>query len=171
MMADKESRGQILSIEIMLTFSFFLASVMIFMVAWNAISLSYQEEAEERQLESSLIGISDMAVMSQGYPVDWEVGARENASAFGLAISRGILSPQKLSALQSLNSSYDRLREGMGAGSAELYMEVEGEAGRLYEFGRPLPSGPRFHSASAERLAVLEGSLVKVKVHLWRERQ
>lgn len=168
-----QSKGQILSLEVIVTFSFFLAAILIFIVSWNAIFATYQQEAALRQMQTSLVGISDMLVMSPGDPADWEVNAMGSASSFGLATTRGILSRQKIIALQSLNSSYDSMRESMGAGISNLYIEVGTTSGvALYSFGRPFdPSDRDIYSASADRLALLDGQLVKVRVQLWRSKR
>ena len=162
--------GQIFSLEIMMTFSFFLAAVLIFMASWNSISASYAREAKLRGMQTSLLGISDMFVMSQGDPRNWEIGSMENSSAFGLASYRGVLSPQKLAALQSLNASYAQVKESMGAGQADIYIAVyNANGGMLYSFGLPvgtLQAGTI--TAGIQRLAMLDGSLVKVNIQLWR---
>lgn len=166
----KSRRGQIFSLEVMVTFSFFLAALLIFMASWNAISASYAREAALRGMQVSLLGISDMFVMSQGDPQNWEIGALENASAFGFASYRGVLSSQKLSKLQALNASYAKVKESMGAGQADIYIEVDSTGGgMLYNFGVPHGAlGAGAITTSAQRLAMLDGSLVKVNVQLWR---
>jgi len=161
-----------LSLEVIITFSFFLAAMLVFMATWEAISASYYREARQRDMQTSLIGISDMLVLSPGDPANWETGALGNANAFGAAASRGTLSSQKLAALQSLNSSYDKVREGMGAGASDVFISVEDTAGTaLYRFGNPCPpAGSALDSASIERLAILEGEIVKLKVQVWRNK-
>ena len=166
------SKGQILSLEVIVAFSFFLAAMLVFLASWNAMFASYYREATMRQMETSLIGISDMLVMSPGEPADWEFGALENASSFGLAVSRNSLSSQKLSALQSLNSSYDKVRESMGAGASQLYIGVKDTSGNvLYGFGDQYdPADTGIISVSTDRLALLDGELVKVTVQVWRSK-
>ncbi|MCK9202577.1 MAG: hypothetical protein M0P42_15735 [Gallionella sp.] len=170
--ATVNAKGQILSLEVIIAFSFFLAAMLIFLASWNSMFAAYYREAAMRQMETSLVGISDMLVMSPGEPADWEFSALENASSFGLAASRNSLSLQKLSALQSLNSSYDKVREGMGAGASQLYIAVKGEnGGVIYSFGNPYdPIDPDIYSVSADRLALLDGQLVKVTVQVWRKK-
>ena len=166
------SKGQILSLEIIVTFSFFLAAMLIFMASWNAMTAAYAQETVLRQLQTSVLGISDMLVMSPGEPADWEFSAMENASSFGLASSRNVLSRQKVAGLQSLNSSYDTVRQNMGAGASQVYVEVDDEHGSmLYNFGNPYdPHSLSVYSASANRLALLDGALVKVNVEVWRSK-
>lgn len=170
--ATAGAKGQILSLEVIVAFSFFLAAMLIFLASWNSMFATYYREATMRQMQTSLVGISDMLVMSPGEPADWEFSVLENASSFGLAASRNSLSVQKLSALQSLNSSYDKVRESMGAGASQIYIAVkDGNGGVIYAFGNPYdPLNPDIISTSADRLALLDGTLVKVTVQVWRSK-
>lgn len=166
------SRGQLLSSEVVLAMCLFLGALIAFMLAWNTISASYAQEQAQRQMQSALVGISDMAVLSPGDPADWEVSSQAGANAFGLAQSPGVLSAQKLAALQALNSSYDDVREKMGAGPLELYIEVGDSAGApRYGFGKPANlSDSGVDSLSVERLALLGGSPATLWVQVWRRK-
>lgn len=165
--------GQVLSSEIVLAFSLFMFALLVFLLAWGLISNSYAQENYDRQMQGALMGISDTAILSPGDPADWEITALQDANSFGLAQSRGVLSPQKLSALQSLNSShYDTVRERMGAGRFELYIEAQSQGGTVgYRFGKPADlSDSAVYSASVERLALLGGEPTVLKVQLWRNK-
>ncbi len=167
-------KGQILSTEIILALSLFMGSIVVFILAWGYISSSYFSEQADRQMQVALIGISDAAVLTPGDPADWETNARENASSFGFASSRNIISAQKLSALQSLNTSYyDRVRERMGAGRFELYLEVRDTAGNsLYRFGKQAGISTNSTAAlSIDRLALLNDSLATLRIQLWRNKR
>lgn len=167
----KHSRGQLFSTEIIISFSLFLAAILVFIFVWNSIFSSYAEEQSDRRMEVSLLGISDMAMLSPGDPQDWEGTAMENASAFGLATSRNVLSEKKLYAMQSLfASNYTMMRERMGAGGYGLYIEVDGSGGTvLYDFGQAAdPANGSISQATSDRLAILNGNVVNVKVQVWR---
>jgi hypothetical protein len=163
--------GQLLSTEIILALSLFLVAMLVFVLAWNYISFSYSSEQADRQMQSSLIGVSDSLVLSPGSPADWEYSSGANASSFGLASSRNVLSAAKLSALQSLNATdYDNVRERMGAGKFDLYVEASNPGGPvLYNFGHPADlSSSSVSAVVSQRLATLGGSVVVLKVELWR---
>ena len=165
--------GQVLSSEIVLAFSLFVFALLVFLAAWSTISNSYAQENYDRQMQGALMGISDVAILTPGDPADWEITALQDANSFGLAQSRGVLSPQKLSVLQSLNSSYyDTVRERMGAGMFELYIEARAPGGAVgCRFGNPANlSDSAVSSASVERLALLGGEPTILKVQLWRNR-
>ncbi len=166
-----KSKGQILSTEIILALSLFMGSIVVFILAWGYMSSSYFSEQADRQMQVALVGISDAAVLTPGDPADWDIAAKENASSFGVASSRNVLSAQKLSTLQSLNTSYyDRVRERMGAGRFELYLEVRDTDGNsLYRFGKQADLSDNSTAAlSVDRLALLNGSLATLRAQLWR---
>ena len=124
-------------------------------------------------MQGALISISDSAVLSPGNPADWEYTSLQNASSYGFASSRNVLSSQKLGSLQALNSSYyDTVRERMGAGRFELSISVVDSGGStLYSFGKAPDAGNEtVSSASAERLALLDDGVVTLKVQLWRRK-
>ena len=161
-------RGQILSTELVLAFSIFLVAMLVFVAAWDYIIYTYGFEQDERQMQSALISVSDAMVLSPGYPYDWEFSAGANASSIGLASSENVLSPYKLSALQSLNSSYDTLRERMGAGRYNVYVEAMLPNGTvLYRFGNAAAPDAA-SSTGAERLALMNDTITILKVQLWR---
>lgn len=167
---SRASRGQIISAELVIASSIFLASLAVFLLAWNSIFFSYSEEKADQQMQLALLGISDTLVLSPGQPADWESGAMQNASAIGLADSKSVLSEAKLAALESLNSSYyTQVKESMGAGALDVFIRVSLGSEELYSFGRPADlSASSVSAASVDRLAMLNGSVADVKVQLWR---
>lgn len=166
-------KGQMLSTEILLALSIFLVSMGVFMLSWNAISSSYQQQQADSQMESALLSVSDTLVLSPGNPSDWETSALSNASLIGIASARNVLSPAKAAALQSLNStSYDAARGRLGAGRFDLFIAITGQSGAtLYSFGREANPGNESISAiSTQRMALMNGSIVSLKVQLWRNK-
>ncbi len=164
-------RGQVLSTEIVLSITIFLAAMLVFLFAWNSISDSYDVAQQAREMEVALVGVSDALVLSPGDPADWEITSPENASMMGLAKSQNILSPRKLLALQSLNSSYDIVRERMGAAQFQVFVSASyvGEDGPYASFGVPASEGGSGAiSVSIDRLALMEGRLAILKVQLWK---
>ncbi len=167
----KKTKGQLLSTELIVSVSLFVASLGIFLLTWNYLTRSYYSEAADRDMQFALAGVSDMAALSQGDPADWEYTVRENASAFGLASSENVLSPTKLSALQSLNSThYQDVLERMGVGRYDLFIKVQSQNGTtLYSFGMP-PNmlDESVSSATMDRTMLLNDSVVTMRVQLWR---
>lgn len=166
-------RGQIFSTEMMVSFSVFLGAIIIFLFVWNTMYNNYLEEQYDTNMQVALIGISDSAVMSPGDPANWENGAGENASSYGFASSRNVLSSSKLYAMQGyFANDYPGMKYKMGAGSFDMYIDVTDTDGNAYYgFGIPADtSNQSISSISAERLAQLDGRLVKLRVQVWRVR-
>ena len=170
---SRSRKGQLVSTELVICSSIFLAALIIFLLVWSAISSAYRDEQANRDMQVELTGISDMAVLSPGDPPDWEMTAPTNASAFGFAQSPNVLSPAKLSALALLNQTYVISKERMGAGKYGLFITVlDANGGQLpYGFGEQVTaSNGSIVSFSAERLALLGGTPVRLVVQIWRNK-
>jgi len=165
-------KGQMFSTELVLASAIFITGLIVFVSVWNSMLQTYFDEQDERELQTALLGISDMAVLSSGQPSSWEAGALENASAFGLASSANVISPSKASALQSLNAShYNTVRERMGAGRFGVFISVNNSSSTLYRFGTLGDSNDStVKILRASRLALLNNSVVTVNVQVWRTR-
>jgi hypothetical protein len=173
MQGKNQHRGQIFSTELMVSISVFLGALIAFLFVWNSMHGNYAEEQSDARMQVALIGISDAAVMSPGNPADWDITAGENASSFGFAVERGVLSPSKLYSMQGyFAANYSDMKYKMGAGGYELFVEVKDTLGnQLYAFGSRAPEGNSSISAlGTDRLALIGGELAKVHVEVWREK-
>jgi len=172
-MAEKRKgmRGQLFSTEMMVSFSVFLAAIIIFLFVWNTLYNNYIEEQSDNKMQVVLVGISDAAVMSPGDPSNWDVTVGANANSYGFASSRNILSPSKLYAMQGyFAANYTDMKDKMGAGGYDLFIEVKDtEGSTYYSFGRPADTANSSISAiSAERLALMDDEISILRVQLWR---
>lgn len=168
---SRASKGQILSTDLVISLSLFLGALLIFMLAWSSMSYSYWEQKADTDMQSALLSISDSLVYSQGTPSDWEFSSGLNASSFGLAVSRNTISARKIAALQSIfSSNYSLAKERAGAGRFDISVSIKDLSGsQIYGFGSVANFTDRQVSAAgAERLAIMDGKLVKVSVQLWR---
>jgi len=165
-------KGQMFSTELVLASAIFITGLIVFVSVWNSMLQTYFDEEADRELQTALLGISDMAVLSSGQPSSWEASALENASAFGLASSPNVISPSKASALQSLNAShYNTVKERMGAGRFGVFMSVNNSSSTFYRFGTIGDSNDStVKILRASRLALLNNSVVTVNVQVWRTR-
>jgi hypothetical protein len=165
------TRGQILSTDLVISLSLFLGAIMVFFISWSMLSYSYWESKADMDMQSAMLSISDALVLSPGSPADWEFGTVDGASSFGLANGKNELSRLKIASLQSFfANNYTLAKVGMGSGTFDIYVAVNRQDGTvLYSFGRIADFTDRqVVSASSERLAILDGELVDVKVSLWR---
>ncbi|MCX8197108.1 MAG: hypothetical protein N3G80_02205 [Candidatus Micrarchaeota archaeon] len=166
------SKGQLISTELVISSTIFVAALIVLFFSWNMISSSYFEEQTQKDMQTILLGISDMVVLSPGYPSNWEQGDIAEVNAFGFASSRNVLSASKLSALAVLEGYYPSAKEKMGAGPFDVSITVmDANSGSiLYSFGRSPPQTAPFVSVSAERLALLEKNIVRVRVEVWKKK-
>ena len=164
-------KGQMFSTELVLASAIFIAAIVIFVSIWNSMLISYLEEQKSREMQVSLIGISDMLVLTPGYPTNWEADVLGNASAFGLAGSPNVISPGKALALQNLNGSYLSVKEKMGAGRFDIFLSLNNSSSTFYTFGRRGDANDStVQILRTSRLALLNGSAVTVNMQVWREK-
>jgi len=164
-------RAQMLSTDLIISLSLFLAAMLIFLYTWSTISYSYWEQRSELDMQSALLSIADAQALSPGIPSDWEFSSGQNATSFGLAISKNVLADGKVRQLQSLfRSDYPLMKERVGAGRFDIFISIADSSGdTLYSFGRLADFTDRqISSASAQRLCMLDGQPVMLKVMLWR---
>ena len=168
-MAMGNKKGQIFTTELVLSASIFMAALVAFVLVWNSMASTYYEEQRELEMQTSLIGISDMIALTPGYPSNWEVRAMENASSFGLATSPNVISGAKAGALQSLEYAYPTVKEHMGAGRFDVFLNISNSSNTLYTFGNPPDlNDSTVKVISSRRIALLNGSEVSVMVQAWR---
>ncbi len=164
-------KGQMVSTELVICSSIFMAALVVFLFAWNTISTAYYEEQASRDMETALAGISDMAVLSPGSPSNWEFSVLSNANSFGFATSPNVLSQGKLAALTELNGSYSSVKEKLGAGRFDISISVLDADGNALPYGFGQGASTQNYSvvsASVERLALLGGQPARLQVQLWR---
>lgn len=165
------AKGQILSTDLVVSLSLFLAALLVFTLAWRSMSQGYWEAQSDMDMQSAALSISDALALSQGYPQGWEFSQQGNATSFGLASSKNALSHAKIKALQSsFASDYYSAKGTLGAGRFEPYITVGYASGAtLYSFGQaPSSQNMSVSSAIAERLCLLDGKLALLRVQLWR---
>ena len=157
------------STELVLASAVFIAAIVIFVSIWNSMLASYLEEQHSREMQATLMGVSDMLVLSPGTPADWEEGALSDASAFGLASSPNVISAAKANALQGLKGDYQKVKENMGAGRFDVFMSINDSASTLYSFGMMGDSNDStVEILRTSRLALMNGEVVSVNVQAWR---
>jgi hypothetical protein len=168
----KHTRAQLFSSELVLASCFFIMALVIFTMTWYSMVNSYGEEQADQQMQSVLLGVSDSLVLSPGDPSNWESSVLEDASSFGLAAAPNRISGNKAATLQSLNATqYHRVKENMGVGQYDIYISISNFTSAIYQFGRRANSSNSLvQSFSNERLALLNDSIVRVYVQVWRQK-
>ena len=165
-----KSRGQMLSVDFMLSLGVFLAAFYILFTLWGVVQSVLLLDMRELEMSKVAVSISQSLVATAGQDTNWHVLSRENASAFGLAWSSNVLQLEKVQEFMSLNATnYNSIKEKLGAGRYELYVFIDELDGtRLYEFGLAPPDNSRSHpTQSSQRFAILDGRIVIVQVEVW----
>jgi len=171
-MTKKAKHGQFFSTEIILTFSVFVAALMIFLLVWNNLLYSYDEEQMDQRMQMTLAGLSDSLVLTQGDPANWEQGAAGMANSIGLATSRNVLSQAKIDRLFMGGACEDaNLRAKMGGYS--FFIVIRSANGTVMNSMGCRPSAllnSTVSTATANRVGILNGQVVNMNVVLWRIR-
>jgi len=168
--AHKKSRGQVLTIDFVLSLGVFLAAFYILFMLWGVVQGILLLNMNELEMSKIAVSISQSLASTPGQDSNWHVTSMENSSAFGLAWRSNMLQSEKLDEFMSLNATnYTLVKEKMGAGKYELYVFIDELDGlRLHEFGLAPPDASRKHTTqSSQRFAMLNGRIVILQVEVW----
>ena len=141
------------------------------LILWNSLAARWKTSADYRQLQTDALFASDALMTTSGQPYSWEMRSSidNNISVIGLANGRNELSAAKIEKLVAANSSaYGLVKEKLGLSRYELFINITSIEGNSvgYVFGRP-PGGMN-SSVAYERLGLLNGTPVSVKIEVWR---
>ncbi|MFA5106006.1 MAG: hypothetical protein WC506_03535 [Candidatus Micrarchaeia archaeon] len=139
-------RGQILSNDLVIALSVFMAIVLVSFYIWNLANEQIGSARQVNSVEQAALFASDSLVQSQGNPPDWEYYPLNSTVSIGLASERNVISQQKLDALQAYNSptppnnsQYERVKEILGVGGMGFHIGIEQGNGTAYSFGEGVP--------------------------------
>jgi hypothetical protein len=161
-------KGQVWIADAMISSAFFAIVLFIMLGTSQEIMLRVASARSDAGAKTALLLASDLLVLTPGTPADWEnipVLNDSNVNSLGLASSPNVISFSKAARLAALNSTnYTAIRGLLGLASGNLLVEISFMQNRspIYRFGiDPANStGVRV----SERVAVLNGSLVLVRV-------
>lgn len=161
------SKGQIWSVDFVAATLTFIFMLLIFAIAWKSLDMRWSHSTEYRQMQTDALFAAESLVATPGEPIGWEAGDINAARAIGLASSRSVIDPKKLSRLLAENQSYSTIKERLGVQRHELgitIMDLERE-NTLYEYGQ-FPPGLN-DSVTLDRLALLDNIPVIIRVEVW----
>jgi hypothetical protein len=161
-------KGQIWSVDLIAGLVAFLFIMLVFILVWNSIAIRWKQINDYRQMQADALIASETLMTTSGEPKGWEMmGQIDNAWAIGIVDARGQINPMKVERLIAENASYDFIRErlglqryGFGLNITDLERNQE-----YYRFGRF--SGLN-NSVVYERLGLLNGTPVLVRIEVWR---
>ena len=167
----KKSRGQVLTIDLVLSLTVFLAAFFILFYLWQMAQKVSVLNTHELEMSKLAVIVAHSLVFAQGQPSNWHAMANPaDASSFGLAWRSNVLQQEKVDAFIALNATnYTSTKERLGAGRYELYIFVQDLAGaNIYEFGIKPPDSSRIHPIQvAQRFAILNNEPIIVQAEVW----
>lgn len=145
----------------------FLLSILL----WNNLALRWNSSDEYRQMQTHAFFAGDALMTTSGQPESWEMLAAidGNITSFGLATGRNELSHLKLGRLVAENdTAYPHLKRGLGLAKYELSINVTDmeREHSYFEIGKF--AGGLDTVVVSERMGLLGGTPVMVRIEVWR---
>ncbi len=125
------SRGQVVSYDLLIAISIFLLVFAFVLGIWQNAIGAIAGEKILYEMKNSAVQISNQLVMTPGNPSNWQLGG--DANLYGLALSRRALSLQKLDAFRALD--YNSAKSRMGIADYDFYIKIEQDLNKVYEAG------------------------------------
>ncbi|MFH2105904.1 MAG: hypothetical protein ABII22_01475 [Candidatus Micrarchaeota archaeon] len=159
----KYAKGQIWSTDLLIASLVMLAIFFIFVISWNNLGYNWNSSQIQNKIYFAALFASDALIAQDSG--NWEnEETLENATSFGIVGERNELDNKKLSRLASAN--YTVVKEKLGIEGYGLFINITNGSGTFYVFGVKPTNYDQ--TVVVERLAILNGSVVKVKVNVWQ---
>jgi len=156
-----KQKAQTIPLDFMSGFFIFLLLVAYFLIQWDLFSSRFAERAQRGDLGLGAITISEMLVHTPGEPENW-TQAPLSVKSVGLAQRQNLLDWNKVAAFSSL--PYANAREALGTDHDFLVVIETPDGVRFASIGQ---DGNSTHAAEVTRVAVLNDTIVQVKVRLY----
>jgi hypothetical protein len=159
----KYAKGQIWSADLLIASLVLLSIFFIFVISWNNLGHNWNSSQIQNKLYFAALFASDALIAQDSG--NWEnQETLENATSFGIVSERNKLDNKKLSKLTS--ADYAVVKEKLGIEGYELFINITNGSGTFYTFGVTPTNYDQ--TVVVERLAILNGTVVKVKVNVWQ---
>ncbi|MCX6767419.1 MAG: hypothetical protein NTY90_01650 [Candidatus Micrarchaeota archaeon] len=171
----RQSRGQLFSIDILVAVTIalflFITATTLSTRVMNVLGISEQEI----ELNAAAEAAAAQLAASPGNPLNWDALSFSDASvnSIGLAESRNVLAPAKVGAFFALASNQTALplvkkMLGVSRPGYGFSVRIYNQTGSLVN-GFSTGAGTGKPATVAERIGVLNGSLVRLSVGVWIE--
>jgi hypothetical protein len=164
----RASKGQVSGLDLTLGMVLVLFIMLSAYDVWGSTVSKMDAFQSHKALDDRLRDVSQLLVRTSGDPANWSSTREVDGSrvkSIGFAMSDNVLDYRRIEKAQAMD--YDDLKEIMGLGKEELYVTVteleSGDKNVYYRIGR----APQWTRASANRYALLNGTIVEVKVSLY----
>ena len=131
----KKSKGQVISLDFMVSIALFTFIIAMSIFIWNSINTQIDEAETNNMLQTELVSISTMLIETPGTPSNWNTVGPSEINQLGLAVSSNVLSSEKIANLTSLNSTfgYYNTKKLFGLNFEEIYIDFTYFNGTLVE--------------------------------------
>ncbi len=155
-------RGQAVSLDFMAGVFIFTLVLVYYVILWGTFADRYYQSFGKDNADIAALSLSDALVGSPGVPENW-TRAPLLVQHVGLASMPGVLDPYKVSALSAV--PYANAKRMLGL-DRDFYIRIETLDGMRYAtYGSP--AGNATAVSELSRLAMLNGTVVKVRVQLY----
>jgi hypothetical protein len=165
-----DRKGQIFSIDLMISLAIFLFIIVVSLSMWNL----YMEKSKIIDQRADMEFVARNAISglltTGGDPSSWYLLETFDVDSLGVAISDYRLLPAKISKLQVLNdTNYAEVKESLGVDLYEMHLSFVNSSGsEVYKFGTNSSSLSN-QIVRIERLALVDGDVFTVVMEVWDE--
>jgi hypothetical protein len=151
--------------------SFILSVILIlYLLTWQYLGLVSSQALEGSELLKANLAATNSLVFSPGDPANWNELATINEStvhSIGIVDERNVINERKVQTMAALNAThYELFKDYLGISKHEFQMQLKAENGSvLYVVG--MAPGTENETSSLERVALLNGSMVRVVMEVW----
>lgn len=158
----KSVKGQTWSTDILITSLVLTFILVFFLVGWNYLGYNWNNSEKQDKMYVAALFASEALISQAGD--GWENKTNiSGITTFGLVDQRNVLSNKKLENMNLANLTI--IKEKLGIPHYNLYINITNGSVIFYEFGNS-PSQLN-ETIKIERLALLNKTLVKVRLHIW----
>lgn len=147
-----------MALSLIIFFSAMISAVF----AWNYISTDAVQTQEMKEMQLSVLTLSDSILRTPGVPADWN---ESTVKVIGLVNDENILADSKVRSFT--NMSYSTARSLLGVYPYDFYFEIKDVNGTVYGNTTFPVSSDASIVVPAERYAMYNGRIVKVKFVMW----
>jgi len=170
---DMMNKGQEQSLDLIFAMGTFIVALLLITSTWLMIGNRVNSAVDRTNIGDAAFYAAEALVTTPGNPINWhEQNNMTGVNAIGLADYRNVINSDKLEKLQALindNSTGDSAKEALGLGRYSVNIDVEQINGtKLYSFGDAFnETDETTTNLIVQRMAILNGSIVRMKVSVW----
>ncbi len=171
-MKSAEYKGQIWSLDFFSVSLTMILMLMLFIFTWNSFAIRWSNIKSYDELWSAGLSASEALVTTPGQPYAWEDFQTindSNVETFGFVNSRNIIDNNKLSKFANTTSgNYTFVKNKLGLVRYNFFINITDmeKQNTYYQIGNK--ATPLNESVVFERLMLLNGSIVNLKMEVWK---